>query len=219
MKEIHLKGGLISQVDDGDFDLVSRRSWNARIWDGLTHARTTVTRKGVSKTVFMHNMIMGGDGIIDHRDGNGLNNQRHNLRRVTNAQNLQNSQKRRDGSSRFKGVNRIGQRRHTWRARIVVSGRSVHLGNFANEAEAAVAYDAAARKHFGEFACVNFPLPGERCALDGRRDWQAVPRERPTMRSAVPRAPRNGPSGPRKCKLCGRTCHSHITCENLSFDD
>jgi hypothetical protein len=93
---------------------------------------------------------------VDHWDGSGLNNRRYNLRDVTRIQNQMNQKKKRGGSSRFKGVSRRKNAKK-WAARIVVNDKRLWLGVFASETKAAKAYDAAAKKYFGEFARLNFP--------------------------------------------------------------
>jgi hypothetical protein len=90
---------------------------------------------------------------IDHRDLNGLNCTRSNLRLATQGQNIANQLAR--NPTGFKGV-RTHYRRY--KAQITVGGKWIHLGNFISAEEAARAYDQAARTYFGEFARVNFPV-------------------------------------------------------------
>ena len=86
----------------------------------------------------------------------GLDNRLSNLRLTTKALNQANSRRPKNNTSGFKGVwwQKQAQR---WRADIVVDGRKVHIGYFEDKVAAALAYDAAARQFFGEFARVNFP--------------------------------------------------------------
>jgi hypothetical protein len=106
----------------------------------------------------MHREILGlkyGDPRqCDHRNHNGLDNQRDNLRICTCAQNQYNQVPQRNRSSAFKGVD---WRRdcNKWRAKIQINCRRIHLGNFESEIEAAYAYNRAAVKYFGEFASIN----------------------------------------------------------------
>lgn len=107
----------------------------------------------------MHRFLLGAKPgeMVDHVNGDKLDNRRANLRIATNAQNQANRRAVR-GTSKFKGVCRQ-KRPHSkdvWVARIVAGGQQVHLGSFDDEAVAALAYDAAARKHFGQFASLNF---------------------------------------------------------------
>lgn len=97
--------------------------------------------------------------VVDHINGDGLDNRRANLRVCSYAENLRNAFKtKRATSSQFKGVcwNKSSKR---WQANIYIESRLRHLGNFNDEREAALAYNLAATKHFGEFARVNSVSP------------------------------------------------------------
>ena len=94
--------------------------------------------------------------VVDHIDGNSLNNRRSNLRICTPRQNTANRAKTRNGTSRFKGVH-FCTRDRKWRAQIGVDGARRFIGDFDDEVEAARAYDRKAAELFGEFAYLNFP--------------------------------------------------------------
>jgi hypothetical protein len=98
--------------------------------------------------------------LVDHINGDGLDNRRMNLRLANHSQNAANRCKpqRSRSTSRYKGVffEASGKRKKRWRALIKVDGQTIHLGSYSEEIEAAVAYDIAAKKHFGEFAKLNF---------------------------------------------------------------
>lgn len=93
--------------------------------------------------------------LVDHINGNPLDNRRSNLRITDKRGNAQNSAKHKDASSYFKGVTWDKSRRK-WMVQIVIDGVRTHLGRFAIEEDAARAYDEAAKQHFGEFARCNF---------------------------------------------------------------
>ena len=94
--------------------------------------------------------------LVDHIDGNPLNNRRSNLRLATRSQNQANRRRNRTSRSRYKGVTwHQGQQR--WMARIQVNGRRITIGYYADPLQAAYEYDAFARTYFGEYARVNFP--------------------------------------------------------------
>lgn len=107
---------------------------------------------------FLHRLISavpGGfaDGVlVDHVDLNKLNNRRANLRQCSHSLNHGNAPLRSDNTSGFKGVSRDKKK---WCASIMVNQRHLHIGNFNTPEEAAHAYNAAARRHFGEFARLN----------------------------------------------------------------
>ncbi len=179
MKTVPLHGrkaaGRVTRVDDGDYDLVMQYRWNVketlrelpRRSDG-PYAVTTVKRA----TLYMHDLIMGAKGV-DHRDHDGLNNQRSNLRPATEQQNRRNTRNRLGYSSQHKGVY-WSKTRRCWHALITIDSRSRNLGFYISETEAALAYDDAARKVFGEFACLNFPHGVPQAARDRLRAESAA---------------------------------------------
>lgn len=162
MREIALGGPRakrhgIALVDDADFALVNQYQWCVSVAHSgnVTYAIRALKRDGAKTTQLMHRLI-AGPGLVDHIDRNGLNNQRANLRPATYAQNAGNRTGVSGTSSKFKGVCWIKQSQK-WRASICVSGRTLYLGEYATEQEAALAYDSAAPVHFGEFARLNLP--------------------------------------------------------------
>lgn len=159
--EIPLTRGKVALVDDEDLPLVAGLKWSARRDGDNWYAAGTID----GEIVLMHRRILGlsrGDGVkTDHWNGDGLDNTRGNLRIASTAQNMAN--RRVWSKSGFRGVHRSGR---LWVAQI---GAPVHrIGGFSTPEEAAVAYDAEARSRYGAFACLNFPLPGERSALTGK---------------------------------------------------
>lgn len=97
-------------------------------------------------------LLVTGDfpsGMLDHVDGNPLNNRWSNLREATSRQNCYNRRPRSDSKSGIKGVSRHGR---AWRARIWLHGSYMMLGTFSNSADAHLAYEAAAQRYFGLFA-------------------------------------------------------------------
>jgi len=161
-KQIPLTQNQVALVDDSDYERLSQFKWyawkpgNRRTFYAVRGIALPNGKRGVS---YMHREIVNAPSgeAVDHRDGNGINNQRSNLRIATQRQNSYNQSGRKTSTSRFKGVS--GYRsRPQWRARIMVNGKEHHLGHFNTEFDAACAYDMAARAHFGEYARLNFPL-------------------------------------------------------------
>jgi len=108
------------------------------------------------ETVYMHRLVMNAPSgfEVDHINGDGLNNTRENLRVATRAQNTANKPSY-SGTSKFKGVCRAATKEPRWRAWCMVNKKSIYLGSFKTEAEAARAYNLAAEKAWGEFAHLN----------------------------------------------------------------
>lgn len=154
------KGRGFALVDDADADLVAGYSWYLhRSRRDLVYARAYVKGSGRAnpRYVYMHQLITGQRGT-DHANGNGLDNQRHNLRDATRGQQQVNRPSR-WGRSKYRGVWLAPDRTvNPWRAEIRKDGRVRRLGTFADEETAARAYDQAAREIWGEFASLNFPL-------------------------------------------------------------
>lgn len=145
--DIQLTHGFVTVVDDADFEWLSQMKWRVRA--------KRYTHYAVRDGAWMHRLILNAPaGVdVDHRDGNGLNNRRSNLRLATPVEQRRNTKRRSDNTSGFKGVIKQGD---AWRARINIgNGRCLHLGYFSTAEEAGRAYDAAAREHFGEFARTN----------------------------------------------------------------
>lgn len=172
MKLVPVNGLGFAKVDDEDFEEISRHKWSGKARGRASYAMRTVRKRcdcqpscrgTVFSSVLMHRQIFGSipGFYVDHIDGDGLNNQRANLRSATRGENAQNQRPHTRPDSSWtvrKGVTLIKRPlAKPWRAKIGVAGKKIHLGFFATEDEAALAYDAAARRHFGAFARTNFP--------------------------------------------------------------
>jgi hypothetical protein len=162
MKTVPLTRGYMALVDDADYESVSAHKWCARVdrrRDGTirsVYAGRTAHVAGKKIFQSLHRYILGlGNSImaVDHVNHNGLDNRRENLRLATYSQNAANNRKRRNTSSRYKGV-RWHRATEKWEARIGVAGKLKYLGLFTSEEAAALAYAEAASKAFGEFANV-----------------------------------------------------------------
>jgi len=163
MKLIPLTQGQFAIVDDEDFEPLSQFTWCVNNSKSTHYAHTQMKTKEGRVNTQMHRFVMRASPTqtIDHRNGDGLDNRKRNLRFATQSQNCMN-RKSRVGSSAFKGVHRHTHNRK-WMAQICLpgTGRSTHLGSFHSEIVAALCYDKAARKYFGEFVRLNFPEKGE----------------------------------------------------------
>lgn len=155
MKRIPLTQGKYALVDDEDYERVNNLKWHACKHHNTWYALHSPTEKPPVK---MHRFIMNAaKGVqVDHSDGDGLNNQKSNLRKATHSQNIWNSRLKKNNTSGFKGVhwNKI---RKVYQAYIYSNNKHIYLGGYSDPEKAARAYDKKARELFGEFAWLNFP--------------------------------------------------------------
>lgn len=159
---IHLTRCQVAFIDNRDFPKVSHANWFALKTRSGFYAATTGRSNGKQVILLMHRLIMDAPvGVeVDHKDGNGLNNQRNNLRLCSHAQNQHNARIYKiKKSSRYKGVCYSSRSRRRspkrWRASIAVDGKAKHIGWFLTEDEAAEAYNRSASRFYGEFARLN----------------------------------------------------------------
>ncbi len=156
---IILTKGYVALVDEEDYDYLSQFTWHADVRKvsgdrALVYARRMPSRKlGKRSPIYMHAEICGYPDA-DHQDGDGLNNQRYNLRPASESQNRANSRRRVGTTSIYRGVS-WNKRDSKWRASIRKDKKTFNLGNFFSEADAAQVYNFAAESMHGEFARLN----------------------------------------------------------------
>lgn len=155
MKNITLTQGKTTLVDDADYEWLNQWKWCAVHINRYWYASRTEGFRG--QYISMHRLIIGvPQGLLfDHLNNNGLDNQRHNLRICTQAENTHNQMRQqRNKSSKFKGVY-WHKPTNKWRAIIKINMKRLYLGNYTHEKDAAIAYNKAAIKCHGEFAKLN----------------------------------------------------------------
>lgn len=139
MKTIELSRGMVTQVDDSDFEILNQWKWSYS--NGYAVRCIWVGRGKLNKMLPMHRQITDPplNTVVDHIDGNRLNNQRSNLRITTRTSNMHNTRTRSTNKSGFQGVHfHKGTRR--WRAQICSFGKTIHVGYFPTPKEASEAW-------------------------------------------------------------------------------
>lgn len=169
MKEIHLTRGFKAIVDYEDYEELNKHKWSYCKGYAVRGARID----GKWKQLLMHRVIMnlnfGDKQLVDHINGNTLDNRRCNLRICSNAQNCRNRGKQKNNTSGMKGVFKDVQKYKQkdgsiqiytyWRAQIMINGKNKTLGYFPfndeGKIQASQAYNQAAKEYFGKFAYLN----------------------------------------------------------------
>lgn len=160
MKTIKLSGkhgvGRVALIDDEDYELVSKYRWIAYKARTAYYARCNYVKNGKNTSTSMHRLLLGfPDGEIDHKDFNGLNNQRANIRVCTKTENSRHKNILKRNTTGYKGVY-FCKERSVYQAKIFLGkGKSKYLGSHKNAIDGAIAYNLAAQKYFGEFAHLN----------------------------------------------------------------
>jgi hypothetical protein len=144
-------------IDNVDWPLVKRYRWRVEYIRSCFRAFTYIRVSGKTKTLYLHRLLMNPpkELVVDHINGDSLDNRRKNLRVCTTQQNSMNQgKKNKNTSSKYKGVCWI-KRDKRWMAAIRAENRKINLGYYKDELEAVKAYNKAAKKYFGEFARLN----------------------------------------------------------------
>ncbi|MFH1371916.1 MAG: HNH endonuclease [Planctomycetota bacterium] len=159
-RRIYLGENEYTIVEPQDYYKFSKFKWIFLICNKRPYAASELkVGKVKTKRVYLHRAIMRAPKrkLVDHRNGDGLDNRRANLRLATRSQNMMNRAKiKSKTSSKYIGVS-FDKGCKRWRAAIRVNYKQRHLGSFKDEIEAAKVYDAAARKYHKDFARLNFP--------------------------------------------------------------
>jgi len=159
-------------VDDEDYDRLNIFKWGIRFTKNTKYARRWEVINGKVKWFHMHREILRitSDMVVDHKDHNGLNNCKENLRVCTKKENNKNKTSMVGSSSKYLGVcvylskeKKISKssgeeyiyERIRIQATIRVNGRAIKIGHYKTEEEAAKAYNEYAAKYHGEFANLN----------------------------------------------------------------
>ena len=159
MKEIQLTQGKVALVDDEDYEYLNQWKWCLR-GTGLGKFYAirgfSKSKKSNKGSISLHRQLMKPEKgyVIDHLDGNTLNNQKHNLRICTQSQNCSNQKISKSNTSGYKGVI-YSQPSNKYYARITFNKKFLHLGSYIDPKDAARAYNEAAIKYHGEFANLN----------------------------------------------------------------
>ena len=162
--EIPVTRNAVAIIDNEDHALVAAYTWRLkrepgqRVQYAQTHCPTSSGSRR-QRTVLMHRLVLGAQPgqLVDHINGDGLDNRRVNLRLCAATDNARHRVKPRGYSNPYKGIT-LHRPSGKWQASIKVCGRSIYLGLFDDPVHAARAYDSAALNYFGEYALLNFPV-------------------------------------------------------------
>lgn len=163
MKTILLTRGKYATVDDEDYEELNQYNWQAAPsrtgnWYARRRRSNAEQTDGLGYFAYMHQRVLGCGRGVDHIDGDGLNNQRANLRRADQSVNNQNKKKKAGTSSQYLGVSWWAPS-GKWKAQVKVpKGKVTYLGLFTEEVEAALAYDSAVKTLYTGHVKTNFPL-------------------------------------------------------------
>lgn len=151
------KGKFFVLVDDEDYKELNKYNWHLRRGPHTFYA----IRNDNHTTVYMHRILTKAKigQLVDHRDLNGLNNQKYNLRICNQAENIRNGRRRQNNTLGFKGVT-FHKKTKKYQARVGYENKRVYLGLFNTPIEAAKIYNRKAIELYGEFARINI-IPGE----------------------------------------------------------
>lgn len=166
-KEILPRSGGVALVDTSDYDRLANRPFRWSL-SRKGYAVCTIWNKTEKKVIthYLHREVVGAPKgmLVDHRNGDSLDNRRGNLRLCGAQENTRNRLVHRSTASGYKGVYATSPSCVKWLAQIEAGGVIYRLGLFASKEDAANAYDAKARELFRDFATLNFPRDGERSA-------------------------------------------------------
>ena len=174
MKQISLTQRKVAIVDDIDYDRLT--CWKWYVHEG--YAARKSSRLVGHKVILMHREIMNPPAhlLVDHRNNDGLDNRRANLRLATHSENSYNRPKTKaKTTSQYIGIY-LEKRTGRWTVKIRANGKRLWLGRFESEIEAAKAYDEAAKKYHGEFARLNFPEPPPHLSSTSSRGGRQITR-------------------------------------------
>lgn len=153
MKVIKLTQGKVALVDNADFKWLNQWKWYA--WCANKNTNLFYAKR-TKKGILMHRVILNAkkNELTDHKDRNGLNNQRNNIRECSKGQNAANRTSKPNSSSKYLGVC-FDKRTGKWVAQMDSHCKHYFLGRYFIERDAAIAYNKKAKKLHGKFANLN----------------------------------------------------------------
>lgn len=154
MKKIPLSQGLFALVDDEDFEKLSKYKWRADRGNSTFYAARLVEK---GRNIRMHRQILGVTDPkmdVDHKNGNGIDNRRSNLRVCSRSLNNANRAVQSNSGSGIKGVF-WDKERNKWQVKIGYERKVFNLGRFSDLTTAVKAYNDKAKELFGDFARLN----------------------------------------------------------------
>lgn len=145
-------------VDADQAPILGIWSWYAFHNNGNTYVMRSTSRTVAGERIglqqYLHALLCPAKPglVVDHKNGNGLDNRQDNLEPVTSVINTHRQRKKKSASSKYKGVSLF---RGRWRVTLQKDRRQIYIGAFQTEEEAAAAYNQAAVRVFGRYARLN----------------------------------------------------------------
>ena len=158
VKFIELTQGQYAMVDEEDYERLNQSRWHFDSGIRRGYAARIETSTGERVRIHLHRLVINApaDKLVDHINGDKLDNRKANLRLCSHSENMKNYPRPKTNKSGYVGVY-WHKKNKRWCASIALNGKNKLVGCFLDKESAAFARDEAAKKHHGEFARLNFP--------------------------------------------------------------
>lgn len=158
-KKLFIRDDIHAIVDDEDYERLNKFKWSLQEGKNTYYAARNDKSSGKRKYIYLHRAVLNVTDskiLVDHINGNGLDNRKSNLRLCNNSKNQANRVKSKHSTQPYRGIRRRRTLQDKYEARIRFKGKEYYLGRFDTAEEAALMYDLTLIAFHGEFANTNF---------------------------------------------------------------